>query len=96
MGWSVGGLEALSATLCNAVTMPLPEVVGVRPSGRLPAVATATDLVLSFVRPLRQHGVVGCFVEFFGPGLAALPRTPRDRCEHGSRGRGDLPFLPDG
>lgn len=77
LGWGVGGLEALSALLGNAVTMVLPEVMGVRLLGRLPAIATATDLVLSLVHQLREHGVVGRFVEFFGPGLATLPAAHR-------------------
>ena len=77
LGWGVGGLEALSAVLGNAVTMALPEVIGVRLSGRLPPTATATDLVLSLVHRLREFGVVGRFVEFFGPGLATLPAAHR-------------------
>ena len=77
LGWGVGGLEALSAVLGNAVTMALPEVIGVRLGGRLRAAATATDLVLSLVRRLRAEGVVGRFVEFFGPGLATLPAAHR-------------------
>ncbi len=77
LGWGVGGLEALSALLGNTVTMMLPEVVGVRLLGHLPAIATATDLVLSLVHRLREHGVVGRFVEFCGPGLATLPAAHR-------------------
>ena len=77
LGWGVGGLEALSALLGNAVTMALPEVIGVRLTGQLPPGTTATDLVLTLVHRLRDHGVVGRFVEFFGPGLASLPAAHR-------------------
>jgi len=77
LGWGVGGIEALTALLGNPVSMLLPEIVGVRLTGRLSDVATATDLVLSMTERLRQVDVVGRFVEFFGPGLAALPAAHR-------------------
>src|SRR5439155_18523786 len=72
LGWGVGGIEAEAAMLGEAVTMLVPDVVGVRLSGRLPEGATATDLVLALTQLLRAHGVVGRFVEFVGPGLQAL------------------------
>ena len=77
LGWGVGGLEALTALLGNPVTMTLPQVVGVRLTGALPDMATATDLVLSLTARLRQANVVGRFVEFFGPGVACLPAAHR-------------------
>ena len=72
LGWGVGGIEAEAAMLGEAVNMLVPDVVGVRLSGRLPEGATATDLVLALTQLLRKHGVVGRFVEFVGPGLQAL------------------------
>src|SRR5881275_861189 len=72
LGWGVGGIEAEAAMLGEAVNMLVPDVVGVRLSGRLPEGATATDMVLSLTQLLRAHGVVGRFVEFVGPGLQAL------------------------
>lgn len=77
LGWGVGGIEAEAAMLQQPVAMLVPEVVGVRLQGQLPAGATATDLVLSVTERLRRYGVVGKFVEFFGPGLAHL--TVADR-----------------
>ena len=77
LGWGVGGIEAEAAMLGQPVTMLIPDVVGVRLSGKLPEGATATDLVLRVTERLRQHGVVGKFVEFFGPGVAALPLADR-------------------
>ncbi len=77
LGWGVGGIEAEAALLGQPITMLLPEVVGVRLHGRLPAGTTATDLVLTLTQKLRALGVVGKFVEFFGPGLAALPVADR-------------------
>jgi aconitate hydratase len=71
-GWGVGGIEAEAAMLGEPVNMLVPEVVGVRLEGALPEGATATDMVLALTQLLRAHGVVGKFVEFFGPGLAAL------------------------
>ena len=77
LGWGVGGIEAEAAMLGQPVSMLIPEVVGVRLTGTLPAGATATDLVLTVAERLRRHGVVGKFVEFFGPGLRDLPLADR-------------------
>ncbi len=72
VGWGVGGIEAEAVVLGQPIFMLLPEVIGVRFSGSLPAGATATDLVLTVTQLLRTRGVVGKFVEFFGPGLKTL------------------------
>jgi hypothetical protein len=72
LGWGVGGIEAEAAMLGEPVTMLVPDVTGVRLSGQLREGATATDLVLALTHLLRKHGVVGRFVEFFGPGVLAL------------------------
>jgi aconitate hydratase len=77
LGWGVGGIEAEAAMLGQPVSMLLPQVVGFRLDGELPEGSTATDLVLTVTERLRQHGVVGKFVEFFGPGLANLPLADR-------------------
>ena len=77
LGWGVGGIEAEAAMLGQPVSMLVPQVVGVRLIGSLPEGATATDLVLTVTQILRKKGVVGKFVEFFGPGLAALPLADR-------------------
>ena len=77
LGWGVGGIEAEAALLGQPVSMLIPEVVGMKLHGRLPEGATATDLVLTVTQMLRKKGVVGKFVEFYGPGLAALPLTDR-------------------
>ena len=77
LGWGVGGIEAESAMLGQAVSMLIPEVVGVNLSGTLPAGCTATDLVLTVTQALRSKGVVGKFVEFFGNGLDALSLADR-------------------
>ena len=77
LGWGVGGIEAEAAMLGQPVSMLLPHVVGVRLSGSLPEGTTATDLVLTVTQLLRKRGVVGKFVEFFGPGLAQLPLADR-------------------
>jgi aconitate hydratase len=77
LGWGVGGIEAEAAMLGQPVSMLLPQVVGVRLSGRLPEGTTATDLVLRVTEMLRKHGVVGKFVEFTGAGLADLPLADR-------------------
>ncbi|TAJ17943.1 MAG: aconitate hydratase AcnA [Planctomycetota bacterium] len=77
LGWGVGGIEAEAAMLGQPVSMLIPDVVGVKLSGKLPEGATATDLVLVVTQLLRKHGVVGKFVEFFGPGLAQLPLADR-------------------
>jgi aconitate hydratase len=77
LGWGVGGIEAEAAMLGQPVSMLIPEVVGFKLHGRLREGATATDLVLTVTQMLRQKGVVGKFVEFFGPGLADLPLADR-------------------
>ncbi len=77
LGWGVGGIEAEAAMLGQPVSMLVPRVVGVRLSGRLREGTTATDLVLRVVEMLREHGVVGKFVEFYGDGLAHLPLADR-------------------
>jgi len=77
MGWGVGGIEAEAVLLGQPYFMQLPEVVGMKLTGRLPEGATATDLVLVVTQMLRKHGVVGRFVEFFGDGLEALGLADR-------------------
>ena len=77
LGWGVGGIEAEAAMLGQPVTMLIPQVIGFRLTGALPAGATATDLVLTVTEMLRKKGVVDKFVEFFGDGLAALPLADR-------------------
>jgi len=77
LGWGVGGIEAEAAMLGQPVSMLLPQVVGFRLEGALPEGSTATDLVLTVTQLLRERGVVGRFVEFFGPGLATLPLADR-------------------
>ncbi len=77
LGWGVGGIEAEAAMLGQPVSMLIPQVVGFRLDGALPDGATATDLVLTVTEMLRKKGVVGKFVEFYGPGLAALPVADR-------------------
>ena len=77
LGWGVGGIEAEAAMLGRALTLRVPEVLGVRVTGELRSGTTATDLVLTIAERLRRVGVVGKFVEFFGSGLDALPVTDR-------------------
>ena len=77
LGWGVGGIEAEAAMLGQPVSMLLPQVVGFRLTGKLREGATATDLVLTVTEMLRKHGVVGKFVEFFGPGISELPLADR-------------------
>jgi len=77
LGWGVGGIEAEAAMLGQPISMVIPEVVGFRLLGELPEGATATDLVLTVTQMLRAKGVVGKFVEFFGPGLDHLPLADR-------------------
>ena len=77
LGWGVGGIEAEAALLGQPVSMLIPRVVGFKLSGQLPVGTTATDLVLTITERLRKHGVVGKFVEFYGPGVAALPMANR-------------------
>ena len=77
LGWGVGGIEAEAAMLGQPVSMLIPEVVGFRLDGELKEGITATDLVLTVTQMLRQKGVVGRFVEFYGPGLDSM--TVADR-----------------
>ncbi len=77
LGWGVGGIEAEAAMLGQPISMLIPEVVGFRLSGALGEGVTATDLVLTVTQMLREHGVVGKFVEFFGAGLSQLPLADR-------------------
>ena len=77
LGWGVGGIEAEAAMLGQPISMLLPQVVGFRLSGELSEGATATDLVLTVTEMLRERGVVGKFVEFFGPGLHTLGLADR-------------------
>ncbi|MCL2013068.1 MAG: aconitate hydratase AcnA [Cystobacterineae bacterium] len=77
LGWGVGGIEAEAAMLGQPISMLIPEVVGVCLKGKLPEGATATDAVLTLTQMLRKKGVVGKFVEFFGPGMHALALTDR-------------------
>ncbi len=77
VGWGVGGIEAEAAMLGQPITMLIPQVIGFKLTGKLAAGATATDLVLTVTQMLRKKGVVGKFVEFYGPGVSALPLTDR-------------------
>jgi aconitate hydratase len=77
LGWGVGGIEAEAAMLGQPTFLPQPDVVGVRVTGALPPGTTATDLVLTLTQMLRAHGVVGRFVEFYGPGLSSLTIADR-------------------
>jgi aconitate hydratase len=77
LGWGVGGIEAEAAMLGQPMSMLIPQVLGFRLHGELPEGATATDLVLTVTEMLRNHGVVGKFVEFYGAGLAGLPLADR-------------------
>jgi len=77
LGWGVGGIEAEAAMLGEAISMLIPRVVGFKLSGRLREGTTATDLVLTITEMLRRHGVVGKFVDFYGPGVAAVPLANR-------------------
>ena len=77
LGWGVGGIEAEAAMLGQPITMLIPQVVGFRLTGKMPEGATATDLVLTVTNMLRKKGVVGKFVEYFGPGLDHLPLADR-------------------
>jgi aconitate hydratase len=77
LGWGVGGIEAEAAMLGQPVSMLIPEVIGFKLTGKLPAGATATDLVLTCTEMLRKKKVVGKFVEYFGPGLSSLPLADR-------------------
>src|SRR3954468_9420869 len=77
LGWGVGGIEAEAAMLGQAMPLLIPRVVGFKLGGELPEGATATDLVLTVTQMLREHGVVGKFVEFYGPGIPNLPLADR-------------------
>jgi aconitate hydratase len=77
VGWGVGGIEAEAAMLGQPISMLIPRVVGFKLSGEMPEGATATDLVLTITEMLRKHGVVSKFVEFYGPGVAAVPLANR-------------------
>src|SRR3954447_25291182 len=77
VGWGVGGIEAEAAMLGQPISMLIPKVVGFKLSGEMPEGATATDLVLTVTEMLRKHGVVGKFVEFYGPGVANVPLANR-------------------
>ncbi|ASW55896.1 aconitate hydratase [Plantactinospora sp. KBS50] len=77
LGWGVGGIEAEAAMLGQPVSMLIPRVVGFKLHGEMPAGTTATDLVLTITEMLRKHGVVGKFVEFYGPGVSAVPLANR-------------------
>jgi aconitate hydratase len=77
LGWGVGGIEAEAALLGQPVSMLIPRVVGFKLDGKLPAGTTATDLALTITEMLRKHGVVGKFVEFYGPGVMSVPMANR-------------------
>ena len=96
LGWGVGGIEAEAAMLGQPVSMLIPKVVGFKLSGAIPTGVTATDVVLTITQMLRKHGVVGKFVEFYGPGVAAgAAREPRDHRQHEPRVRLDRRDVPD-
>jgi len=77
LGWGVGGIEAEAAMLGQPVSMLIPRVVGFKVTGEIPAGVTATDVVLTITQMLREHGVVGKFVEFYGEGVASIPLANR-------------------
>lgn len=77
LGWGVGGIEAEAAMLGQSISMLIPKVVGFKLSGAIPSGATATDVVLTITQMLREHGVVGKFVEFYGEGVAEVPLANR-------------------
>ena len=77
LGWGVGGIEAEAAMLGQPVSMLIPKVVGFKLTGQIPVGATATDVVLTITQQLRNHGVVGKFVEFYGDGVASVPLANR-------------------
>src|SRR4028118_2322907 len=85
LGWGVGGIEAEAAMLGQPMPMLIPQVIGFKLGGELPEGATATDLVLTVTEMLRERGVVGKFVEFYGQGLPSLP--PADRARSGNTRR---------
>ena len=77
LGWGVGGIEAEAALLGQPVSMLIPRVVGFKLTGQLPVGTTATDMALTITEMLRKHGVVGKFVEFYGPGVVSVPMANR-------------------
>src|SRR5205814_2353737 len=85
VGWGVGGIEAEAAMLGQPINLLVPQVIGFKLHGKLPSGSTATDLVLTVTRMLRDKGVVGKFVEFYGDGVGALPLAHR---AGGARHRG--------
>ncbi len=91
LGWGVGGIEAEAVLLGQPLYLLAPEVLGFRFHGQLPEGATATDLVLVVTQVLRQHGVVGRFVEFYGPGLSQLSSPTGRRCPTWPRNMGPRP-----
>ena len=96
LGWGVGGIEAEAAMLGQPISMLIPEVIGFKLTGKLREGVTATDLVLTVTQMLRKKGVVGKFVEFYGPGLTDMTRRrPRHHRQHGAGIRRDLRLLPD-
>ncbi len=96
LGWGVGGIEAEAAMLGQPMSMLIPQVLGFQLHGELPEGATATDLVLTVTEMLRERGVVGKFVEFYGAGARRpAARRPRDDRQHVARVRLDLRDLPD-
>ena len=96
LGWGVGGIEAEAAMLGQPISMLIPEVIGFKLTGKLREGVTATDLVLTVTQMLRKKGVVGKFVEFYGPGLDDMTRRrPRHHRQHGARIRRHLRLLPD-
>ena len=95
LGWGVGGIEAEAAMLGQPVSMLIPEVIGFKLTGKLPEGITATDLVLTVTQMLRKKGVVGKFVEFYGPGLDEHDaRRPRHDRQYGPGIRRHLRLLP--
>ena len=95
LGWGVGGIEAEAAMLGQPVSMLIPEVVGFRLDGALKEGITATDLVLTVTQMLRAKGVVGRFVEFYGPGLDHHDgRRSSDDCQHGAEYGATCGFFP--
>ena len=95
LGWGVGGIEAEAAMLGQPVSMLVPQVVGFKLTGKLKEGTTATDLVLTVTEALRKLGVVGKFVEFYGPGdCGAAAGGPGDDCEYGAGVWGYVRDLP--
>ena len=97
IGWGVGGIEAEAAMLGQALYFVIPEVVGVKLVGKMPEGSTATDLALTVTSLLREKGVVGKIVEFFGASLTHIITCgPRDDCKYGTRIRRDNVLFPNG